>query len=276
MSDITEKIGKLLAQVEGTDNQEERDAFLSKAQTLATLYSIDLEMARQRQADKTKRETPTHRRIYLTDLGITARQGLHRYIFLFTAIADANDVECNIAHNSTYVIAFGFPSDIEVTERLFCSLVVQMVVECDAAIKRGEHKEACPTWVPARFDRNYNWVEGHYRTPDARAFKGSFFDAFRSRVRSRLLAAKREAEQQVVVDTETGQSTTGALVLRQKVDDVKDYYKANSTAKGTYRGGTRYNASHSSAGHNAGTRAGDNARLGAPSQVGGSRVAVSA
>lgn len=279
MSDITERIGKLLAQAENpAATDAERETYLTKAQTLATAYSIDLEIARQRQADKTKRETPTHRRIYLSDLGVTARQGLHHYVRLFLALADVNDVDCNIAHNSTYVIPFGFPSDIEVTERLFASLVVQMVIACNDAIKSGEHK-VDRYWVESYFDsRTCEWKGGHYRNGDARIFKASFYEAFTSKVVARLRAAKREqAEKSVLVtDDETGEttSTTGALVLRQKVDDVKDYYKQNSKAKGSWRGGSLGSRGHSSSGAVAGHEAGSNARLGAPSAL-ANRTAVS-
>ena len=45
-----DKIGKLLAQAEGTSNEHEAEAFVTRAQELATAYAVDLELARSRQA----------------------------------------------------------------------------------------------------------------------------------------------------------------------------------------------------------------------------------
>ncbi len=54
---LVDRVGKLLAQAEGTDNEHEAAAFVERAQQLATAYAVDLERARQRQRDRQQRGT---------------------------------------------------------------------------------------------------------------------------------------------------------------------------------------------------------------------------
>ncbi|MSW43807.1 MAG: DUF2786 domain-containing protein, partial [Actinobacteria bacterium] len=60
-----DRIAALLAKAERTDNAEEADAYLMKAQSLATAASIDLAMARSRTAKKEQREQPEMRTIVI-------------------------------------------------------------------------------------------------------------------------------------------------------------------------------------------------------------------
>ena len=39
---LVDRIGKLLAQAEGTDNEHEASAFVERAQQLATAHAVDL------------------------------------------------------------------------------------------------------------------------------------------------------------------------------------------------------------------------------------------
>jgi hypothetical protein len=56
MSDrLVDRVGKLLAQAEGTDNEHEAAAFVERAQQLATEHAVDLELARARQRDRQHR-----------------------------------------------------------------------------------------------------------------------------------------------------------------------------------------------------------------------------
>ena len=54
---LVDRIGKLLAQAEGTDNEHEAAAFVERAQALATAYAVDLELARTRQRQRAQRGT---------------------------------------------------------------------------------------------------------------------------------------------------------------------------------------------------------------------------
>lgn len=261
MSDILDKIGKLLAQAEGTTNEAEQNAFTEKAQTLATTYAIDLEIARQRQRDKTKREVPVSEYIVLGQFG---QKNLRHFVQLFLAVGAANDLEFLISTHHVYVDAFGFPSDIEVAQRLYASLVVQMQHAANDAIAAGEHK------LPE--NRYFSERTFSYRT-DARAFRTSFYEGFIAKVRARLLEAKRNAEAaraEVEVDENTTVST--ALVLADKRKEVRSLYNERIKSQrirgswGGYSSGARVGG-----GYHAGSEAGARAHLGGRAEIGGSR-----
>lgn len=269
MSKTLDRIALLLNQAENTDNEAEANAFMEKAQTLATAAQIELEVARQHQADKTKREVPEQRRVTVAgfvggDANYYSRARVQNNaaerVQLFLSIAAQNSVKCNIAHNSTYVIAFGFPSDIDVCEALFASLVVQMTTSCDAEIKKGDYKKE----KVEKYDRKtWSYVS---KPMDARVFRTSFYQSFGSRIGARLGQARRNAEAVVVqtTDADTGLAveTTGALVLIPKAVEVSDFYARASNAKGSWKGGAGRTSSGSNMGYLSGRAAGDKARLG--------------
>src|SRR3954453_13232696 len=131
------KLAALLRQAESTDNEHEAEAFMAAAQRLATATSIDLAVARSHAAPQEQRFAPIAKRI---EIGPPGKRALRTYVQLFLAIARANDLTCDLASNSTYVIAYGFDSDIEVCEALYASLVVQMVRASDAYLRSGRHR----------------------------------------------------------------------------------------------------------------------------------------
>lgn len=250
-----EQIGKMLIQAERTDNEAEQNIFFEKAQKLASKYSVELEVARQAVTDKELREQPISKRIPIGDSGKPLNAVFCR---LFMNIGEAQDLKFNIAHNSTYVIAFGFPSDIRIAEAMYAHVSVQMVEEANRFIKSG-------TW---RGDTTYDYNTGRHKPVHARVARRCFYEAFSSRVGSRLRQAKRQqetemAEQQVVVTNEEGveESTSTALVLKGKSVEVSDFYSRTSNARGSWKGGSG-NTYTSTSGRSAGTSAADRARLG--------------
>ena len=110
-----------------------------------------------------------------------------------TCIGHANDVRFTIAYNSTYVTAYGFPSDIDVTEALYNSLSVQMVDSAERYLKTKAYRndtieyETYGQWGP-------EWSE---KPMDGRTARRSFYTAFRSEVTSRLLEAREKAADSV-------------------------------------------------------------------------------
>lgn len=251
-----EKIGKLLILAERTDNEAEQNAFFEAAQRLASQYSVELEVARQAVTNKEKRETPTNKHIQIGERGKPLNA---TFCSLFMGIGRAQDLKFNIAHNSTYVIAFGFPTDIAITEAMYAHISIQMVEMANAFIKKGEWKT----------DTTWDEKTWSYKPVHARVARRCFYEAFTQRVGSRLMAAKHEAEASIVVPEA---STSTELVIRGKQLDVSDFYKQKSTARGSWRGGN--NTYHSSTGSSAGARAGDNARLGGQRGITGGKKAI--
>jgi hypothetical protein len=237
------RIAALLRQAEGTDNAHEAEAFMAAAQRLATATSIDLAVARSHAASRTAAQVPTQRTITIGEPG---SRGLRTYVQLFAAIAAANDVRCDVASNSTFVYAYGFAEDIDTSHALYASLVVQMVRACDAYLATGAHRPT-PT-ITARLN---------------------FQLAFGARIGRRLAQARDEARH------EATQAAAGApgteLALRNKEIELKDHYRAQSKARGTWRA-TTSSAGYSSAARRAGDRAGQQARLGASPELPGART----
>lgn len=282
----TAKIAKLLAQAEGKGVTEaEAEVFLKKAQELATLHSIDLAKARHLTVAK-ERTTPIQRTI---TLGVRGTRGLNTLVALFGGIARANDITYNIAHNSTYVVAFGFAEDIDVAEALYASLTVQMATAAAAYRTQGDWKDTTVfrpghyryvdyrTGEPTRARSYYaerEWVDSDYVPITWLSARLDFQQGFASRVGQRLAAAKREAEQQATAaeDTAGGTPEAGtALVLVEKRDAIDAFYKATSNARGSYKGGRKV-ANWGT--YDSGRRAGDSARLSNATSLPGARKAL--
>jgi hypothetical protein len=284
MSDLIDKIGSLLMKAESTDNQHEKDAYLSKAQSLATLASIDLEVARGRQITKTERETPIKRQIQLFDYNDKSRNK-SAFVYLFLGIGEVNDLMFDIAHNSTYVIAYGYPSDIDVTEALYATLSQQMVREAEDYLKTGDYKtEIVRTQVKRK---NPIWGDYDYETVtkplDGRVARRSFYDGFKSKVVSRMKEARKAviedyhypipAGAEVFVNGEkigvTAPTVSADLVLKDKRETVGAFRKATSNARGSYKGSYGGN---SNSGYSAGQKAGSRASLGGGGSIGGKKA----
>ncbi len=119
---------------------------------------------------------------------------------LFAGIASANDVNCDVASNSTFVYAYGFAEDIDASHALYASLVMQMVRPSEAYLSSGAHRPT-PT-ITARLN---------------------FQLAFGARVGRRLAEAREEATREATKDRRTAPGT--ALALRNKDVELKDHYR---------------------------------------------------
>ena len=236
------RIGALLRQAEGTDNPHEAEAFMTAAQRLATATSIDLAVARSHSATRTAAQVPSMRTITIGEPG---SRGLRTYVQLFAGIAVANDVRCDVAANSSYVYAFGFAEDIDASHALYASLVVQMVRACDAYLATGAHRPT-PT-ITARLN---------------------FQLAFGSRIAQRLSEARDQARREATQERSTAPGT--ALALRNKEVELRDHYRSQSKARGSWRAASS-SAGYSSAARRAGDHAGRQARLGASPELPGAR-----
>lgn len=260
------RIAALLRKAESTDNQHEADAYLQAAQRLATLSAIDLAVARSHSADRERRAAPIQRAV---EIGPAGRRGLRTFVQLFLAIGRANDLACDIARDSARVFAFGFPSDIDTSEALYSSLVVQMVRACDEHLRSGAHAtETVPRLVTGRGRRPV--IE--FRPVHASTARINFQAAFAVRVGTRLMDARTQARQEAVA----GYQEPGVeIVLRAKKVEVTDHYRAHSTARGSW-GGFRATVGPAELSRRAGDRAGRSARLGSEPALGGGRRALEA
>jgi hypothetical protein len=239
------RIAALLRQAEGTDNPHEADAFMAAAQRLATATSIDLAVARSHSDNRTKAQMPEQRTI---TIGNPGSRGLRTYVQLFVVIANANDVKCDVASNSTFVYAYGFAEDIDASHALYASLVMQMVKASEAYIASGAHRPT-PT-ITARIN---------------------FQLAFGARIGKRLAEAREEAQREATKSSDSSPGT--AIALRDKDIELKDFYRQTSAARGTWRA-TSATAGYSSAARRAGDRAGLQARLGNSPELAGARSAL--
>ncbi|MFY9916898.1 MAG: DUF2786 domain-containing protein [Mycobacterium sp.] len=239
------RIAALLRQAEGTDNSHEAEAFMAAAQRLATATSIDLAVARSHANQRTKAQTPVQRTITIGNAGA---RGLRTYVQLFVLIANANDVKCDIASNSTFVYAYGFAEDIDASHALYAGLVMQMVRASEAYIASGQHRPT-PT-ITARLN---------------------FQLAFGARIGKRLAQAREDARREATRDRKRRPGT--AIALRDKDLELKDFYRETSAARGTWRA-TNATAGYSSSARRAGDRAGRRARLGNSQEINGARTAL--
>lgn len=239
------RIAALLRQAEGTDNAHEAQAFMAAAQRLATATSIDLAVARSHAAIRTKAQTPVQRTI---TIGAAGTKGLRTYVQLFAVIASANDVRVDVASNSAFVYTYGFAEDIDASHALYASLVMQMVRASEAYIASGAHRPT-PT-ITARLN---------------------FQLAFGARIGQRLAKARDEAQREAQ-DERRGRPGT-AIALRNKELELRDFYRVESKARGSWYA-SRASAGYSSAARRAGDRAGRQARLGANPELARARTSL--
>ncbi len=211
---LVERVGKLLAQAEGTDNEHEAAAFVERAQQLATEHAIDLERARARQRDRHRSSAAEPLVQERLDVGMRGRRGNRHRVLLYLAIAHVNDVLVNIGSDSTFVLGFGHRTDLEVVERLWASLAVQMGAAAQRRLDAGEHRA---------------------QRVAALSWRLSFYDGFIASVGERLHEARRRALLAVASDA-GGTGPSAELVLRAKGARVRDFYATASQARGSWRG----------------------------------------
>jgi hypothetical protein len=314
---MLDRLSKILNQAErAEEGSPEREAFMEKAMALASAHSIDLSIARAHQAKKERTEEPESRRFkigsYYHERVITYDEpvnGQEDYVFgdrltqhsswlvtLFATICETQDLKCTFSTNGIYVWAHGFPSDMDVAEKLYAILSVQMMRDADAAIKRGEHKNLNePRYVTRSVpnpdydpdDETYRATEEEdgwsgWHNPktitrevlvtkvDGREYRANFYKGYIRRVGARLWEARREAQKAAGVQEE---GSTAALAIRDKKAEVEDHYEKRVLSTVSKRGGwsPAQASSYIDAGVESGQEAGARANMGLTPDVEPSR-----
>lgn len=287
-STVLEKIAKLLAKAEAATTQAEAEVYFAKAQELATLHQISLAEAHLAKGKSTS--VLTNRTITVGERG---KQVNSHLVWLFDVIARANDVRINIAHNSTFVIAFGFSDDIDTVELMWSRIAPTMIRLGEEYLATGEWRdevvyrakkvktgERVYSWRSYDYVDEYAEVWGYYPVTK-QAARASFYRGFQGALSNRLQEQRRQTVEQAdkaaeeYIGSDGDEAPVGAsLVLAQKRDSISTYYKKTSTARGSYKGGQ---VSHTSSGARAaGCRAGQTVSLGNTSGIGGKRGSLSA
>jgi hypothetical protein len=204
------RIRSLLAKAESTEFPEEAEALSARAQQLMATYSIDHALLA---AESGRPDRPGARRIPV-DNPYEAQKTT-----LLQIVAEANRCQVVWSRELGLVTVIGFPADLDVTELLFTSLLVQ----ADAAMLRTGGKPA-----------------GGQPTSSARskAFRQSFLLSYAVRIGERLSAAAGQAEREAIEQAgpDGGTARSGAelvpfLAARHRaVDDaVQDMFGSGLT-----------------------------------------------
>ena len=183
------RIRGLLSKAESSDFAEESDAFMAKAQELMTRYCIDLTMV---DADAGGDGPPRveARRVWLEDPYLEAKA------LLLANVASANRCRAVVDPELGYSTLVGHPVDLDATDLLFTSLLVQATRRIralgnDPALGRRSRKPS---------------------------YRRSFFVAYAGRIGSRLREANDAAT--VVADEALGNHLLPVLARREEQLDA--------------------------------------------------------
>lgn len=228
-----EKIRALLDKAESTEFPEEAEALTNKAVELMERYRIDEAMI----ADA----RPPQDRGKIIEKEIFAGAGpyVNARVLLAVEISECHSVRTIIGTEDRGKVLFlvGYETDIELTEMLYTSLLVQAT----GALNSPEVKKSKPGFVHGT------------------AFGRSFLMSFAMTVGNRLRAATRVASD---ATADTGRSV--ALVLADRTKDVDDDVLRRY---GKLRSAKQFTAGSSYDGSVAGIQAGNRADIGSDRRV---------
>lgn len=216
---MAERVAALLRKAARAATEHEAAAYAAKAQVLATRHAIDLGRAGEQDAPV---EVPVHRSIVIGDEGVRSTRF---FVRLFLAVARSNGVRCNIARNSTYVVAYGMPSDLDATESMWAALATHMSTAGHAYLARGSWRG---TDYLRLTDRGLD-----QRPHTAATARSAFYEGFIERI-GELLWTAHERTVRELPAPQPG-SRSGAVVLAERAALVRAYYEEHSKARGTWR-----------------------------------------
>src|SRR5579884_2805028 len=112
------RIRALLAKAESSAFPEEADAFMAKAQQLMTRHCVDRALVEDGPGPESGSQVEA-RRIWLEDPYLQAKS------LLLAEVAEANRCRAVVSPQLGFSTVVGFPADLDATELLFTSLLVQ-------------------------------------------------------------------------------------------------------------------------------------------------------
>jgi len=188
LSEVMDKVRKILAIASRSDNPGEIAAAQSMAQKLITQYQIDEASLGAISDDGIMSHRVDMEGPYISDKSV-----------LLNAIALPNF--CKVLRGSNYCLIFGYASDIELCVTLYESLVIHMVSEMTTKLDQYKKSSTNKT-------HTQSWIK-------------SFFSGYAVSIRERIKEAKEGAIKEA---DSTG--TSVALVLRDKQHAIEDYWQS--------------------------------------------------
>jgi hypothetical protein len=188
---MLDRVRALLAKAESTDFPEEADAFTAKAQELMARHRIDHALL---VAATGERDKPVTRRVSI-DNPYEAPKTL-----LLQVVAEANSCRAVWMKRFGFTTLVGFPADLDSTELLFTSLLLQ-------ATRAMTHAQPGTD----KYGRN--------RT---RSFRQSFLTAYASRIGERLSAATEGVDREMTASAGAAQLLP---VLAARDNAVRDAFE---------------------------------------------------
>ena len=187
---ILDRVRALLAKAESTDFPEEAEAYTAKAQELMTRHRIDHALLA---ATTGKRDQPASRRVVIDNPYEAAKT------LLLQVVAEANTCRTVWMKRFGLAAVVGFAPDLDATELLFTSLLVQATRAMTGA---GSRTDA-------------------YGRSTTRSFRQSFLTAYASRIGERLNAASAEVGREAAA---SASAATLLPVLAARSDAVRDAF----------------------------------------------------
>ena len=188
---MLDRVRALLAKAESTDFEEEADAFTAKAQELMARHRIDHALL---VATTGVRDEPVNRRVSI-DNPYEAPKSL-----LLQVVAEANSCRAVWAKRFGLTTIVGFPTDLDATELLFTSLLVQATRAMTQAKPR-----------PDQYGRN-----------TTRSFRQSFLTAYAARIGERLSTATEGVDREMTASPGAAQLLP---VLAARDGAVRDVFE---------------------------------------------------
>jgi hypothetical protein len=221
-----------------------------------------------------RRVSPIHKTITIGELRKRANKHL---IQLMSSLASVNDVEINIASNSTFVILFGYSEDIAACETLWINISHKMVQSGEQYLDSGawrtestagaRHQRKSRTKPASKQTARNSYYTGFIASLSAKLSSARDVELARAKERSKRHTNTEPPSARTPRGARHGRPPTStALALQNKSEEVAHYYRTHSTARGTWSGSRRVSTNSTQA-LAAGRRDGKRFRLGGSGEL---------